>query len=107
MAAFVNEGFRVVFIVSQIFTLDFALVESFLNIIRFFVVSLLFFKQFGLLGLNSKISLARTYLNQVVLVQVIVVVAVKRENVAHVRVIGPLHDVELQTHHVIKNFSRF
>jgi hypothetical protein len=68
MAAFVDEGFRVVFVVSQIFTLDFALVESFLNIIWFFVVSLLFFEQFCLLGLNSKISLARTYLNQVVLI---------------------------------------
>jgi hypothetical protein len=68
MAAFVDEGFRVVFVVSQIFALDFALVKSFLNIIRFFVVSLLFFEQFGLLGLNSKISLARTYLNQVVLI---------------------------------------
>ena len=76
VSSYVAECLGVIIVIGQIFALDFAFIESFCSIIRFFVVSL-FFKQFGLLGLNSKISLARTYLNQVELVQVVVVVAVK------------------------------
>ena len=106
VSSYVAECLGVILVIGQIFALDFAFIESFCSIIRFFVVSL-FFKQFGLLGLNSKISLARTYLNQVVLVQVVVVVAVKWENVGCVRVFCLLDDVELESHHVIKNFSGF
>jgi hypothetical protein len=53
VAADIAEGFGVIVIIGKVFAFYIALIASFLDVVRFFIICL-FFEQLGLLGLNSK-----------------------------------------------------